>query len=184
MSVATHSPVTTGADEGTDALNGVNIGAVAALADGVRSDTKAGSTTWRATVSWQGGFRARAQVRGFEPLQSDEPAALGGHDTAPNPVEQLLAALGNCLVVGYAANATADDIALRDLRIDVEGDLDLATFLGLREGHAGFDAIRATVHLDTDATPGQVTRLHEAVTGTSPVGHTLQATIPVEIALA
>jgi uncharacterized OsmC-like protein len=184
MSVTTHSPAPAGLDEGARALNDVNISAVAALANGVRSEPQAGATTWRATVTWQGGFRASAQVRGFEPFASDEPSGLGGHDTAPNPVEQLLAALGNCLVVGYAANATADGIAIRDLRIDVEGDLDLAAFLGLRDGHAGFDTIRASVHLDTDATAEQLRSLHEAVTGTSPVGHTLQASIPVRIALA
>jgi hypothetical protein len=39
------------------------------------------------------------------------------------------------------------------------------------------------VHLDADASPEQLQRLHEAVVGTSPVGHTLQAAIPVSIAL-
>lgn len=41
----------------------------------------------------------------FDPIPSDEPAGLGGSDTAPNPVEQVLGALGKCLAVGYAANA-------------------------------------------------------------------------------
>jgi hypothetical protein len=83
-----------------------------------------------------------------------------------------------------AANATAEGIALRSLRIDLAGDLDLGAFLGLRPGHAGFDTITATVHLDTDADPAQVQRLHDAVVGSSPVGHTLQAAIPVDIQLA
>ena len=85
-------------------------------------------------------------------------AALGGADTAPNPVEQLLGSLGNCLAVGYAANATVAGIAIRDLRIELAGDVDLHAFLGLRDGHAGFDDIRVTVHLDADASPDELRR--------------------------
>ena len=51
------------------------------------------------------------------------------HNSGPNPVEQVLAALGNCLAVGYAANATAAGIEIRGMTIKVEGDLDLHTFL-------------------------------------------------------
>ena len=36
----------------------------------------------------------------------------------------------------------------------------------------------------TDADLAHVQRLHEAVVGSSPVGHTLQAAIPVDIHLA
>ena len=62
------------------------------------------------------------------PIASDEPAGLGGTDTAPNPVEQVLAALGNCLAVGSAANATARGIALDWVVADLAcgaGDLTL-----------------------------------------------------------
>lgn len=165
-------------------LNGVALHAVAELVDTVRAAPETSATTWRAEVTWTDGFRSTARIRDFDPLASDEPPALGGTDTAPNPVEQLLAALGNCLAVGYAANATADGITLHALRIELAGELDLGAFLGLRPGHAGFDTIRATVHLDTDADPARVQRLHDAVVGSSPVGHTLQAAIPVAIALA
>jgi uncharacterized OsmC-like protein len=166
------------------ALNGVDLQTVASLVDTVRATPRVASTTWRAEVSWDGGFRSTARIRGFDPLVSDEPTTLGGGDSAPNPVEQLLAALGNCLAVGYAANATADGISIRALRVELAGELDLGAFLGLRPGHAGFDTIRATVHLDTDATPEQAAQLHDAVVGSSPVGHTLQAAIPVSITLA
>ena len=95
---------------------------------------------------------------------------MGGSDSAPNPVEQLIGALGNCLAVGYAANASAAGITIRDLRIDLDGDLDLHAFLGLADGHAGFSAIRVAVHLDTDADEAAVAELHRRVAATSPVG--------------
>ncbi len=168
----------------TTQLNDVDLDAVYALAESIRDEPTAAATTWRAEVSWHGGFRASARIRGFDPLPSDEPAALGGTDSAPNPVEQLLAALGNCLAVGYAANATARGITITDLQIRISGELDLHSFLGLRPGHAGFDSITATVHLDSDAPPEALAALHRAVTATSPVGHTLSSAIPTTIGLA
>lgn len=168
----------------TARLNDVDLDAVGGLARAIVDDAKAAATTWGASVTWTGGFRSEAAIRDFSPIKSDEPSGLGGTDLAPNPVEQLLAALGNCLAVGYAANASAAGIELNDVRVELAGDLDLHTFLGLREGHAGFDAIRVAVHIDSDADQEALDELHRKVTATSPVGHTLARAIPVDIRLA
>jgi uncharacterized OsmC-like protein len=159
----------------TTSLNDVNLEAVGALASAIVDDAAKGATNWSASV---------ATVREFAPIQSDEPRGLGGSDAAPNPVEQLLAALGNCLAVGYAANASARGIELRNLRIDLDGDLDLHSFLGLSDGNAGFETIRASVHIDSDASPEVLAELHAKVTASSPVGHTLERQVPVTIDLA
>jgi uncharacterized OsmC-like protein len=167
---------TTGGD-----LNQVDLGAVGALVEKIKQRPSSAQTTWSAQVRWTGAFRSEAVIRNFAPIASDEPKGIGGTDDAPNPVEQLLGALGNCLAVGYAANASVAGITIRDLRIDLDGDLDLHTFLGLADGHAGFSAIRVTVHLDTDADDAAVAELHQKVAATSPVGQTLTRAIPVQI---
>lgn len=164
-------------------LNDVDIEAVGGLIGAVQTEPHRANTTWAASVAWKGGFASEARIHDFDPVPSDEPPGLGGTDTAPNPVEQILGALGNCLVVGYAANATAAGITIDDLRIDLEGELDLHTFLGLRDGHAGFDAIRVSVHLESRADQSAIEYLHRRVVETSPVGHTLQRPIPVSIQL-
>src|SRR5580692_12768228 len=135
----------------TTSLNEVDLEAVGALVGKIQQDPEAAQTTWAVNVQWAGAFRSESQVRAFPPAASDEPSGLGGSDTAPNPVEQLLSALGNCLAVGYAANASAAGITIRDLTIAVDGDIDLRSFLGLTPGHAGFSAIRVSVAIDTDA---------------------------------
>jgi uncharacterized OsmC-like protein len=172
------------AESVTTTLNDVNMDAVAGLAGKIQESPEVAATKWGASVSWKGGFRSETRIREFAPASSDEPDALGGTDTGPNPVEQVLAALGNCLAVGYAANATVAGIELKDLRIELEGDLDLHTFLGLAPGgNAGFDNIAVRVHIDSDASPEQLQALHEQVVGTSPVGHTLTRAVPVKIDL-
>lgn len=164
-------------------LNSVDIAAVGDLVSSIQGDASRAKTVWQSTVDWKGGFRSTARSRDFAPVPSDEPPALGGEDTAANPVEQLLGALGNCLAVGYAANATATGIALESLSIELAGDLDLHTFLGLDDGHAGFESISARVSIVSDATEEQLAGLHEKVISTSPVGHTLQRSVPVSVEL-
>ena len=165
-------------------INDVDIEAVAGLAGKIQTEPEVAATTWKANVTWKGGFASEVNVRDFAAVPSDEPSSLGGTDTAANPVEQLLGALGNCLAVGYAANATGLGIEINDLSIDLEGDLNLHTFLGLNpSGNAGYDAIRVSVALDSDATPDQLAQLHQQVVGTSPVGHTLSRAVPVQIDL-
>ena len=164
-------------------LNDVDIDRVASLAEKIQADPHVADTTWRAEVQWTGGFRSEATIREFGPMRSDEPDQLGGTNTGPNPVEQVLGALGNCLAVGYAANATATGIKISDLSISVEGDLDLHTFLGIADGNAGFSRIKVSVAIDSDASPEQLQALHDKVAATSPVGHTLSRAVPLDIKL-
>jgi uncharacterized OsmC-like protein len=165
-------------------LNNVNLAAVGGLVQAVAAEPEKGATVWGAEVKWTGAFTSEASVREHAPIKSDEPAGLGGGDTAPNPVEQLLAALGNCLAVGYAANATVAGIEISDLTVKVEGDVDLHSFLGLKEQHAGFSDIRVTVDLKTDASAEAVEALHARVAASSPVGHTLAAAVPLSYTTA
>ena len=168
----------------TKQMNDVEIGKVASLAEKITQEPHTADTKWSAEVKWNGGFRSEAKIRDFAPARSDEPDQLGGTNTGPNPVEQVLGALGNCLAVGYAANATAAGITINDMTIEVEGDLDLHTFLGLKDGNAGFSGISVKVNLDSDASAEALQALHDKVTGTSPVGHTLGRVVPVEVKLA
>ena len=51
------------------------------------------------------GSSPRHYIRNLAPYIVDEPPGLLGDDTAPNPSEASLAALGSCLAVGLHANA-------------------------------------------------------------------------------
>ena len=69
-------------------INNVDLESVASLVGSIQNDPTAAATKWSATVQWTEGFRSEARVRDFAPVASDEPAGLGGTDTAPNPVAQ------------------------------------------------------------------------------------------------
>jgi uncharacterized OsmC-like protein len=159
--------------------NDVDLGVIGELAEAIRTDPANGQTAWHARTEWTGGFKSATYARDHAPIHTDEPEALAGTNTAPNPVELVLAALGSCLTVGYTAAATARGIELRSLTVELKGALDLRVFLGLGEGHAGYSAIDVITHIDSDADEPALQALHDAVIGTSPVGHTVEH--PVEI---
>ena len=169
---------------GNEIVNGVPVAAVQGLVNAVKSDPKNGMTKWGAVTTWKGGFACESKIRDHT-VQMNEPAALGGTDTAPNMVENVLAAYGSCLTVGYALNAALRGIKIKDLKVEVEGDLDLAGFFGLSETvPPGFTGIRAKVHLDTDASPAALQALHAHVMKTSPVGCILSKPLKVTTELA
>lgn len=165
----------------TTHLNAVDISKVASLAEKIKEEPETADTKWNAEVEWKEGFRCDTRIREFNPTPTDEPDALGGTDHGPNPAEQLLGALGSCLAIGYAANATAAGIEIKDMKIKVDGDLDLHTFMGLREGHAGFNNITVEVDIKSDADQEQLNALHEKVRSTSPIGHTVNNAVPLTI---
>ncbi|HEX2723951.1 MAG TPA: OsmC family protein [Gemmatimonadaceae bacterium] len=86
--------------------------------------------------------------------------ATGGNGLSACSGDMLLEALVACAGVTLAAVATALGIELRDASLDAEGDLDFRGTLGVsREVPVGFQNIRLTIALDTDATEDQVASL-------------------------
>lgn len=168
----------------TTRINDVDLAAVGSLVQAIQADPSVAATKWRSEVKWQKAFQVEAISRDLPSQEFDEPPTLGGDNTAANPVEQVLSALGACLAIGYAANASAAGITIKDLRIELEGDLDLHTFLGLTAGNAGFSDIRARVHLESDADAKTVEDLHRKVVATSPVGHTITRPVAITVDLA
>ena len=86
--------------------------------------------------------------------------ATGGSGEAACSGDMLLEALVACAGVTLNAVATSLGIALRDASLTAEGDLDFRGTLGVaKEVPVGFQAIRLTVALDTDASDEQIATL-------------------------
>ena len=135
-----------------------------------------------AAVSRQvAGLRSEVEVRQFN-FAVDEPEELGGADSAPNPVELLLASLASCQEITYRLYADALNIPLTGVAVRIEGDLDLRGFFAAADGvRPGYQSIRATVRLDSPAPAAELTRLKETVDRHCPVLDIVQRATPVEI---
>ena len=164
-------------------INGVDLDTIAAFAQPLASDPDADKSVWNARTSWTGSFTSATRAREHAPILSDEPPLLAGGDTAPNPVEYVLASLGSCLAVGYAASAATQGIELRSLELELSGTIDLRVFLGLQEGNAGYERIEVTARVEIDADDAALQALHEHVVRTSPVGNTIERPVELEARL-
>lgn len=76
--------------------------------------------TLSVAATWEGGYRARMDVRGHE-LIADEPKSAGGDDTGPQPSEFLLAALASCFTLAIYHVARKRDIELESLSVTATG---------------------------------------------------------------
>ena len=76
--------------------------------------------TLSVAATWEGGYRARMDVRGHE-LIADEPTSAGGEDTGPQPSEFLLASLASCFTLAIYHVAHKRDIELDSLSVTATG---------------------------------------------------------------
>jgi putative redox protein len=102
-------------------------------------------------------------VNGRHTIITDEPASLGGTDTAPTPHELLAATLASCVSTMIVLYARQRDWVLGDVRVDVRYDADSRP-----------RSVEVTVHLPAGLTQDQITRL-ERVARTCPVRRALEA---------
>lgn len=114
-----------------------------------------------------------------------KPAALGGADSGPNPVELILAALGSCREITYRAYATALGIALDSVAVEQSGDIDLRGFFGVDDSvRSGLQNIRGTVNIESSASEAKLQKLRCVVDAHCPVLDMLTNKVPVSLQLS
>lgn len=175
--------------------NGVNVDQLTETIDAISDDPDAGQFRFYAETEWEDALKCVTSIDEFDQagerirtqefhVEGDEPEQILGERTAPNAVELLLAALGSCLNVGYAANAAAMGIELNELRFEMEGDVDLRGFLGISDTvRAGYDDITCTTYIDADASEEELAELRERVEATSPLLDNITNQVPLETEL-
>ena len=178
--------------------NGVDVKALLDTIHAIGEKPELAQFTFRASADWREGTHSTASVGSFRhagaedgsratpfTLEGDEPPVLLGRNLGPNAVELLLAALGLCYAVGYAANAAARGIELEEMAYEVEGDLDVRRFLGLEDGERpGLTAIRARARVRAPgASEAELRELCSYVQETSPVRDVLAHGVPVETSI-
>ena len=111
----------------------------------------------------------------------DEPPALGGGGTAPNPVEYALASLGSCQAITYRFWAEHLGVSLDMLTVRVEGDLDIRGFFGFDDNvRPGFTAVRVAVSVTGPETAQRYQELAAAVDEHCPVLDLFRNPVPVD----
>ncbi|MCF1596957.1 OsmC family protein [Streptomyces muensis] len=180
-------------------INEIDVQALQDTTAAVRANPALAQATVSVDGSWQGGCRLAAQtgattqggvrdesrVAKFE-MSSDEPARLLGTDTAVSPGEYLLQALAGCYTATLAALAAAQDIELKSVRLELEGDVDFRGFLGTDASvRPGLQQVRVRLDVEApDAGREQLEELVALVEQRSPIRDTLIRPVDVVTTLA
>jgi uncharacterized OsmC-like protein len=163
--------------------NGVNVDKLIEIIDTIKANPEKAQAKFKANTEWVNGAYSKTTIRDFV-MEGDEPLSYLGTNRVPNPVEAILAALGSCLAIGFAYNAAAWGINLESLAISLEGSLDLRGFLGVSDKiRPGYQNIKATCRIKSDASLEKIRELSEHVQRTSPVGDIIRNSVPFNIIL-
>jgi uncharacterized OsmC-like protein len=146
-----------------------------------RASPEKAKVTFESSSVLQEGFQSEVTVRQHKWFV-DEPPALGGSDSGPNPVELILAALGTCQEITYRAYATALGIDLESVSVKLVGELDLRGFFGVNDQvRPGYQRVTGVVHLTSSAPADVIQKLRDAVNAHCPVLDVLANKVPVEL---
>jgi uncharacterized OsmC-like protein len=157
----------------------MNLSAFNATKAAVAADPAVGVASFTTVTTWEEGKRARTTARSFV-VHSDEPAALGGADTALDPMELVLAAVGTCVTAGWVTEAVQRGVEYRSLEVAVTGTYDLRGYLRLdRSVRPGFQTIEYAVRVDTDAPADVLEEIRAAVEVTSPMFDNVRHATPI-----
>ena len=133
------------------------------LKDKYRSDPSSSRITLKATGG-QGDLPIACSVEvGQKLLEAQAHSGVGGTGTAACSGDLLLGALAACAQLTCQLVATAMGIEVDDIRVSVEGELDLSGTLGISKSVAvGFEDIRTTFDIKAPtATPDQLSALQQ-----------------------
>ena len=123
------------------------------------------------------------EARDFE-FVVDEPAALGGSNDGPNPVEYLIGAWAGCLNVVVHTVSEERQIDLDAVEIEIQGDLDPRKFLGAAEDvRAGYQELEVRIDVESDADEETLEELRAAVEERCPVGDNIENPTPTNVTL-
>lgn len=157
----------------------MDLAAFKATREAVAADPAAGVASFTTVTTWEEGKRTRTTARSFV-VHSDEPAALGGADTALDPMELVLAAVGTCVTAGWVTEAVQRGVEYRSLEVAVTGSYDLRGYLRLDTTvRPGFQSIEYAVRVESDAPADVLADIKAAVEATSPMFDNVRHATPV-----
>ncbi|MDV6272738.1 OsmC family protein [Rhodococcus erythropolis] len=153
---------------------------VAANADAIDKDASKAHVVFKASAQAHDAVASTISLGKYS-VEVDEPPALGGENTAANPVEYYLASLLSCQVVTYRVWADKLGIALDDISARAEGDLDVRGFFGFDDAvRPGFSEVRVVVTLTGPETRERYLELQETVDAHCPVLDLTRNPVPVQ----
>jgi len=179
-------------------LNGVAVDKLMDTIEKLKAEPALGAFRFRTRNRWVDGTLNRAENPAFygagaedatrtkaHAYDLDEPPVLLGEDRGANPVEHLLNGLSGCVTTTFVAYAAAQGVKIDELRTELEGGIDVRGFLGIGgKVRPGFNEIRLTIHVKSDAPRKKIEELVKLAEKRSPVSDSIRKGVPIRFKLA
>ncbi len=151
--------------EEAEVVNGLPVTQLEGVISMLEDNPEKGKVTFYSHSRWQDGMRAFTSFTGYKVdgemvhenerefvLLGDEGVELGGTDTAPGAVEELMYALGTCIIAAGNANAALMGVELSKFEVKLESDIDLHGLFAVDpDVRAGILDMRAKITIAGDA---------------------------------
>jgi uncharacterized OsmC-like protein len=121
------------------------------------------------------GTRTKIQVRDFAAVYTDEPASLGGTNSAPSPLETVLVALVGCDGVIINGVATAMKFAYAGVDFACESQIDVRGPKGVPGIRPYFETAKLDITVYSDEPDARFQQLRKNVEFRCPVMNLLNA---------
>jgi uncharacterized OsmC-like protein len=97
-----------------------------------------------------------------------EGKSVGGNASGPTPGVYGRAAFGSCLAIGYMMKASAMNIKIDSLEVEVHADYDDGALFGTSSAVPGYMELRYTVTVESDATEDEIIQMLDIADKQSP----------------
>jgi uncharacterized OsmC-like protein len=174
-------------------VNGIDVDRLKSTVEAMEAVPELAKFTFRANNRWMKGGLNRTTISSFRGagaenhrdgfvIDSSQPALVGGGDEAPNPVEYLLHALVGCLTTTLVYHAAIRGVQIQVVESQVEGQLDLRGYMGLRDDPpGGFEGVNVRFRVKADCSESELAQLMEVARHRSPVANFVVRAVPTSV---
>jgi uncharacterized OsmC-like protein len=158
-------------------INGIDVDKIKQIQERLKQNPSTADQEPKVLARWLGGKAARIECGSITSL-------IGGEGNL-NAMQTLLGALAACDVDVIAMHAALVGMPIEELWIEASGHFNTEAYYGVNDAlGSGYDRIAYTVHLKApDATSEQINYLKERCERSSPVGNSLNRSIPLTIVI-
>jgi len=131
---------------------------------------------------WEGGYRTALQVRQFSAFYTAEPEKIGGDNSAPTPMEYVLASFNGCIAIVIEMVARELSFDLQGMQLKAEGYIDQRGLLGTADVSPHFQEVHSFINFRTPEGPERLEELKAQVLRRCPAYNLLKdAGIPIHL---
>lgn len=133
------------------------------------------TVTYKTKTTLGPNLSVESEARGHK-IVFDEDKIFGGTNLGMNPIEATLAALGACQCIIARLFAKSRDIDLKDLRMELEGDLHVDDLKKIADGTAKLriQEIRVKVFIKASAPEEDIRKFADFIENNCPVADILK----------